>query len=93
MATKTTTGEPSKDAVQFWVETRLRSALDDAGAIAEAMAMFKVAFNAGDSHEDVFRKTIGYFVANALGVELKPDRASKRRHDHAASTKPGPGKE
>lgn len=62
---------PSDDAVRFWVETRLRDALDDREAIQMALAMLKVGHERGDAPEVWMRKLLANFVFDALG--LKPE--------------------
>ena len=60
---------PSNDAIRFWIEMQLRDALDNEEHIMSAMAMFKVAHQAGDQPRDIFRKVLANFVYDALGIE------------------------
>ena len=67
--TTATRERPSDDAVRFWVETRLRDALDNREAIQMSLAMIKVGHDRGDKPEEWMRKAIANWVLDALGIK------------------------
>lgn len=63
--------KPSDDAVRFWIETRLRDAIDDPAAIQMALAALKVGFDKGDSPATIMRHILAGFVFDALGLKIE----------------------
>jgi hypothetical protein len=57
------------DAIRFWMETRLRDALDNPEVIMSALAMLKVAHEAGDTPPEMMRKILADFTFTAFGLE------------------------
>lgn len=62
---------PTAEALRFWVETRLRDALEDPENIEHALAMLKVGHDAGDPVRVVVKKVLADFVFGALGVPVQ----------------------
>jgi hypothetical protein len=61
---------PHSDAVSFWVETRLRAAIDDPVHIMFAGSVLAESHRRGDPPDLALRTVLAGFVANALGVRL-----------------------
>jgi hypothetical protein len=60
---------PSLDALNFWIDTRLRDALNNEEFLISALGQFKVAMDCKDSPVDMIRKVLADFVFNAFGVD------------------------
>lgn len=64
--------KPSTEAIEFWLETRLRDAIDNPEAIQESLAMLKVSRDHGDNPAEMMRKILADFV---LRTVRNPDPA------------------
>jgi hypothetical protein len=61
----------SNDAIRFYVETRLRDAVNRPEIVMSALAMLKVGFDLGEPPEDVMRKVLADFALVGLGLEIR----------------------
>lgn len=64
------TANPSTESIEFWVETRLRDAIDNPETIQESLAMLKVSHDHGDTPPEMMRKILADFV---LRTVRRPD--------------------
>ena len=60
----------SEEAVRFWIETRLRDAIDDPVMILQSLALMKVAYDRGDSPDVMIKKVIAGFIFSAFDMSI-----------------------
>ena len=56
------TNHPSPQAIEFWIETQLRAAIENPEVIQESLGIFKVSYEHGDTPELMMRKILADFV-------------------------------
>lgn len=66
--------DPSPDAVAFFVETRLREALERDGGIDAFIAMLAVATERRDPPREAVRKALAHWCLEVLGVDAEKSR-------------------
>jgi hypothetical protein len=62
---------PPNDAIRFYVETRLREAVNRREVVMSALAMLKVGVDIGEPPDDVMRKVLADFALVGLGLEIR----------------------
>lgn len=66
------TNHPSPQAIEFWIETQLRSALEKPEVIQESLAMLKVSHDHGDTPEEMMRRILADFVLRVARKDPTP---------------------